>query len=319
LAKKPVKNENKVKCPLCGFKFIPTFFHIDKVNYKFENQNHIINIHFFKSSNNNGKQIRPLQVIRKTWVTSCPSCSYILRFAAEMGKKELIETYKYPIEGNLKRVLHKSEFKERDQAYRYNFYTIDKPFRDSLNYSKELNEETQNKIESSLEELNLSIWGNIYKAWKLENQMDSFKFLIRFFSNFEKLNENFANETNEQEITPKIDALNLPESLKKLLLKAYALRNKTINDNYELTENDEIMIQGVFIKLVLELVLQRLKPLKLNNVNLQSNYDGFDENYFYLELTDFLHKYLQNILGIKNFEEEFFNPLLKSLKIPINT
>jgi len=319
LAKKPVKNGKKVKCPLCGLKFIPTFFHIDKVNYEFENHNHVINIHFFKGSNNNAEQIRPLQVIRKTWVTSCPSCNYILRFAAEMGKKETIENYKYPIEGNLKRILHKSEFKERDHAYKYNFYTIDKPFRDSLNYSKELNEEIQNKIKSSLEKLDLSIWGDTYKAWKLEDQMDSFKFLIRLFSNFEKLYENFANETNDQEIIPKIDALNLPESLKKSLIKVYALRNKSINDNYELTENDEILIQEVFIKLMLELVLQNLKPLKLNNVNSQGNYDGIDENYFYSELTEFLHKYLHSILGIKDFEEEFFNPMLQSLNIPIDT
>lgn len=300
---------------MCNLKFVPNFFHLEKIKYELDFPSNGTKLHLSKHTNSD---LKPSNVIRRSWITSCPKCSYIIRFAAEIGKKELAQPTKYSIEENLRRMFHKNEFKEQDQTYIYNFYTLEKPFKDIVYYSKELEEITQNKIKNSLDDLNLPVWGDLYKSWKKEEQIDSFKFLIRFFSNFEKFTDKFIEEPNEQDIIHKIHALSLPESIQNLLLKAYAIKSITVNDNYDLTEDDEMLIQGAFIQLVLELILQKLKPLKLNDIKSQGNYNGVDKDFYYSELKKFVHKYFKDLLGILNFDEDFFNPLLKSLKLPVN-
>jgi len=122
---------------------------------------------------------------------------------------------------------------------------------------------------------------------------------------------------DETEIIHKIDALELPEPLKNLVLKTYALKTISVNDNYELTTSDDALIQDLFVKLLLFLVLQRLEPIKLNKINTKGKYSVIDQKYYFLKLKEFLFDYLFELLGLGNFEEVFFNPILESLKIPL--
>ena len=309
MAKKAPKSKGTIKCPMCDLQFLPQFYHLEKIKYELEIPNGRKLFNIFKKSHNS--KLKPSNIIRRAWITSCPECGFIIRFAAEIGKKELLETPKSK--------LHRKEFKEQEKTYQYIFYTLDKPFKESRHYSEELNEEIQKKIIYSLENIDLRVWGNLYKTWKKKERIDSFKFLIRYLSIFEKYYEQVSDESGEHEILQKLEALHLPEPLKNLVLKVFALRNISINNNYDLNENDEVLILESYIKLLHFLVLQNLVPLKLNKINLQGNYDLLDQKYYFLKLKEFLHNYLFDLLGIKKFEEVFFNPLLESLKIPIDT
>lgn len=61
--------------------------------------------------------LRPFTLIRRFWVTYCTQCGYILKFAAEIGKKELVDEPTY--RGN------SGEFGEFGKTYKLNFYSIE--------------------------------------------------------------------------------------------------------------------------------------------------------------------------------------------------
>ncbi|MFW9867027.1 MAG: hypothetical protein ACFFEN_13105 [Candidatus Thorarchaeota archaeon] len=265
----------------------------------------------FHLSKETNSTLKPPKIIRRSWITSCPDCGYVIRFAAEIGEKELLETSKS--------ILHRKEFIEQGQTYSYNFHTIEKPFKDSAYYNEEINEKTQKAILKALKDLDLGLWGNLFNSWKIKEKIDSFKFLIRFCSYFEKFCETQIETSDEPEIIHKIDVLNLPEPLKNRVLKVYALKTLSVHDNYELTSADEVLIQELFVKLLLFLVIQRLEPLKLNKINTKGKYNVIDQSYYFLKLKEFLHNHFFELLGLKNFEEVFFNPILESLKIPEDT
>jgi hypothetical protein len=78
----------KIKCPLCGVEFIPRFFHLEKLKYEVTAPVHIVDRFKFKATNGG---FHPPNIVSRSWVTTCPKCQYIIKFAAEMGKKEFLD------------------------------------------------------------------------------------------------------------------------------------------------------------------------------------------------------------------------------------
>ena len=77
--------KKKIKCPLCSVEFIPRFFHLEKLKYEVSAPVHIVNKFKYKKVNGG---FQPQNIVSRSWVTTCPECKYIIKFAAELGKKE---------------------------------------------------------------------------------------------------------------------------------------------------------------------------------------------------------------------------------------
>ncbi|MFW9783462.1 MAG: hypothetical protein ACFFFB_14360, partial [Candidatus Heimdallarchaeota archaeon] len=173
-----IAEKNKIMCPMCGKKYVPKFFHREKMNYELEAPIYRFKIPKFKKSNNH---VRPINIIRRSWVTYCPKCKYIIKFAAEVGKKELLADFSS--------FFHFREFKENGNIYEYSFHNYEQPYNDALFYNKKLLKFLKNSIYNALEDIKLAHWGKLYKMWKKEKSIDSFKFLIRFYSYVLKSNQ----------------------------------------------------------------------------------------------------------------------------------
>jgi len=116
MSQKVKPKRDKVKCPNYNHNFIPEAFHIEKITMDTSGGVHII------SDKNviNKLDIKPSSLLRKAWITNCPQCNFILRFSAELAKKELNE-----IEGR-----KISSYDEFGTKYTYNLYPFSKPYMD---------------------------------------------------------------------------------------------------------------------------------------------------------------------------------------------
>jgi hypothetical protein len=275
-------SKKKLKCPLCNKKFIPESFHHEKNHFdlieskgeltEFQNEKH-------------QTIIRPFSSIKGSWVTHCPECGFIFKFAAEVGKKEIVE--------ETSRIKKLSAFKEFGQHYKYTFTPQNKPYMDYLDYFIEKVDNIKNNIKNALDEVNFFHWGDPYREWKNDKNVDSFKFLVRFFT--------------------------LPKDLELLMQSIRSIRNKIVHEAYEITEEENNTIEQSFVMFVSYLVVKQLKPLELDKIEIKSEYAFIDINKVNYEIQNFLELYLYSTLRIKEFKKTFLTPLLQDLGIPLQT
>jgi len=299
------KSASKIKCPVCNHKFIPAYYHLEKIDYVIENNHHSFKIMKQKSSKG---YLKPKYVVRKSWITTCPKCFYILRFAAELGKKRFLN-------GDSSR-FHLKEFKENDKWFKYEFESIKQPINELATLNKKYLDIVQIKILDALEGLNLFKWGKLYKKWVSDFSIDSFKFLIRFCYNF----DNYYNKLNElnstQGLEDKIETLNLSDELKETMVKIEKFRSDSLNNNYELSKRDEDIIRKAFLKLMFELIYNRLKDLELDQLGLIKVYDEYDKDILIKNVEKYIENYIEGNLGLGIELENFIRTLFRKLSLP---
>ncbi|MFX1574232.1 MAG: hypothetical protein ACFFB0_15930 [Promethearchaeota archaeon] len=297
----------KIKCPLCSVEFIPRFFHLEKLNFEVTAPVHIVNRFKFKSSNGG---FQPPNIVSRSWVTTCPECKYIIKFAAEMGKKEFIDQ-------DSRSLLHFKEFKENGKHYEYKFHNLDKPYKEAHYYNKDLINQLKKRIVKALDELVLSDWGFLYKMWKTDSEMDSFKFLIRFLSHIEKYIASMKITVGLDSMVTKIGALYIPYEIKENIISLLKIREKAVDQYYELTKKDEYLLQKTYIDLTMELIFQQMASLHLNKANIEEDPLALDKEFYYLELKEMLQDYITNTLYIREESSHFVITMLNRLKITL--
>ncbi|MHA2127318.1 MAG: hypothetical protein ACXABO_18955 [Promethearchaeota archaeon] len=297
----------KIKCPLCSVEFIPRFFHLEKEKYEVTAPVHIVNRFKFKSSNGG---FQPPNIVSRSWVTACPECRYIIKFAAEMGKKEFLAQ-------DSRSFLNLREFKENGKHYEYKFYKLDKPYKEAHYYNKDLIGQLKEKILKVLDGTILSDWGFLYKTWRIDSQIDSFKFLIRFLSYIEKYVMSLKISIDLDTIIAKVGALYIPYEIKENLISLIRIRQKTIEEYYELTRKDEELLQKTYNDLTMEILFQEMASLHLNKINIPEDPLAFDREFYYLELKALLQNYLKNTLYIREYPSFLIITMLNRLKITL--
>jgi hypothetical protein len=301
-----VPTNKMIKCPICNYEFIPESFHHEKIHFdlveskgelmKFQNEKHQV-------------VIKPYSSLKGSWVTYCPECGFMLKFAAEVGKKEVVE------EASLIKKL--STFKEFGQQYKYTYTPQNKPYMDYLDYFIEKVDSLKKAIKDALDEVNFFHWGDPYREWKTDKKVDSFKFLVRFFTNLEDYTKTHVEEYINKDMEDKIKELELSEDLENFLQSIRQLRNKIVHEAYEITEEEDKTIEKAFISFMSHLVVKQLKPLNLDNIEIEPEYNFIDINKINYEIQNFLRLYLYSTLRIKDFNEMFLTPLLEDLGITV--
>ena len=298
------QKREKVKCPVCGFKFIPESFHFEKTSYdQVESKGELIEFP-------NGKhqlELKPFTSIRGSFVTYCPQCKYLIKFAAEIGRKEVVE------DPSLIKKL--GAIKEFGNVYKYNYDPSEKPYMDYSDYFLEKADNIKKSIKNALDEVNLVQWGTSYNQWKENKSIDSFKFLIHFFSTLIDYLDSQVDDSDNKTVIQKIEEINLSKNLEILIKKVRELRNKISHRVYELSEEEEELVENSFTQFMKYLILKQLTPLNLNKINIEQDYNFIDINKINYEILRFLHLFLGNLLHIKNFYHDFLTPLFKDLKI----
>lgn len=299
------QNKKRIKCPLCNQEFIPESFHHEKIHFdtveskgelmKFQNEKHQV-------------VVKPYSTIRDAWVTHCPKCGFIIKFAEEVGKKEQLDDPSL-----IKKLIG---FKEFGNTYQYNYVPQDKPYMDFLDYFIEKVDNARSRIQSALAEIDFIHWGSPYQEWKHDRNVDAFKFLVKFYTNLEDYCKTRIEDPNNKDMDQKITELNLPEDLNNNMQDIRILRNKIVHEAYEIAEEEEVKIEDTYIQFMYWLVSTYLKPLYLDKIEIESEYSFLDINKINYEIREFLHLYLGSTLRIKNFDDKFLTPLLNELGIP---
>lgn len=299
------KSASRIKCPVCNHKFIPAYYHLEKIDYVLENNHHNFKIMKHKTSNGD---LKPKNVVRKSWITNCPKCFYVLRFAAELGKKRFLN-------GDSS-IFHLKEFKENNKWFKYEYESIKQPVDELATHNKKYLKIIENNIVEALEGLNLFKWGILYKKWMNDFSIDSFKFLIRFCHNFDNYCEELYEWASTQGIEYKIETLNLSDELKETMVKIEKLRLDSMNKNYELNKKDEEVIRKAFLKLMFELIYNRLKDLELDQLCLLEFYDDYDKEILTSKVKRYIEKYIEGNLGLGIELENFMGALFRKLSLP---
>ncbi|MFX1568671.1 MAG: hypothetical protein ACFFCV_09915 [Promethearchaeota archaeon] len=298
------KKREKIKCPVCGFEFIPESFHYEKTHFDdFETKGELIEFP-------NGKhqlELKPFTSFRGSYVTYCPECRYLIKFAVEIGKKELIED-----PSRIKKLVAMREF---GKAYKYQFDLFEKPFMDYSDYFIEKVDKIKMSIKETLDKVNFAHWGTSYNQWKENKSIDSFKFLIHFYTTLVEYLDSQVEDQNNKTVVQKIEELNLPQNLEILTKNVGELRNKISHESYELNEEEEQLVESTFTQFMRYLIIKQLTPLKLDKIKIEPEYDFIDINKVNYEIQDFLSVYLGKLLHIKEFETMFLIPLLEELGV----
>ena len=124
-----------------------------------------------------------------------------------------------------------------------------------------------------------------------------------------------VDDVDNKTVIQKIEEINLSKNLEILIKKVRELRNKIAHEVYELSEEEEELVENSFTQFMRYLILKQLTPLNLNNINIEQDYNFIDINKINYEILRFLHLYLGNLLHFKNFYLEFLIPLFKDLKM----
>jgi hypothetical protein len=243
-----MKEKRLIKCPVCDNKFIPrTFYPEDAI---FSNPEAKKLSSGFNGYMNMGG-IKPPEVILGAWVTYCPSCNYIMKFVKEVVRKEKVQAHK----------LKTMEIKEKYNNYYYGF-----EFGDYSQYLKEVTSKVSEEIEENLKEIKMENWENLYTI------KDNFKFLVRFFTTL----ENYCNETlgmkNVSDMPNRIRDLNLPKNVELSLLQLNNIKNAIVQGDYDLSREEEEMINGILVRFVFYLINSHIKPL-VNEKQLKKGYE----------------------------------------------
>ena len=85
-------------------------------------------------------------------------------------------------------------------------------------------------------------WSDSYNKWKESKSIDSFKFLIHFFSTLVDYLGSQVDESNIKTVIQKIEELNLSKNLEILIKNVGELRNKIAHEVYELSEEDQVQL-----------------------------------------------------------------------------
>ncbi len=294
----------KVKCPVCGFQFIPESFHYEKIHFdQIESKGEPIEFR-------NGKyqlELMPFTSFRGSYVTYCPQCRYLIKFAEEIGRKEIIE------DPSLIKKL--GAIKEFGKTYKYQFEIKNKPYMDYSDYFIEKADSIKISIKNALDEVNFDHWGISYNKWKEDKSIDSFKFLIHFYTTLMDYLDSQVEDSNNKTVVQKIEALNLPKNLDILTKNVEELRNKIAHEVYELSVEEERLIESTFIQFMRYLIIKQLDPLKLDSIKIEPDHDFIEINKIKYELQKFLDLYLGKVLHIKDFHTEFLIPLLEELGV----
>jgi hypothetical protein len=122
-------------------------------------------------------------------------------------------------------------------------------------------------------------------------------------------------ESDTKTVIQKIEELNLSKNLEILIKKAGEIRNKIALETYELSEEEEELVENAFTHFMHYLILKQLTPLNLNNITIEQEYNFIDISKVNYEILRFIHEYIGNLLHMKNFYHEFLIPLFEALKI----
>ncbi len=301
------QKRDKVNCPVCSFKFIPESFHYEKTHFdQIEGKGELIEFP-------NGKhqlELKPFTLFRGSYVTYCPECGYLIKFAAEIGRKEIIE------DPSLIKKLGAS--KEFGKTYKYNFDSNEKPFMDYSDYFIEKVDNIKLNIKKALDEVNFEHWGSSYNKWKEDKSIDSFKFLIHFYTTLIDYLDSQVENHNNKSVAQKIEALHLPQNLEILTKNIDNLRNKIAHEAYELTEEEEQLVESTFTQFMRYLIIKQLIPLNLDKIKIEPEYNFIDINKIRYDIQEFLNLYLGKLWHIKEFYKVFLVPILEDLGVKIS-
>ncbi|MFX1327500.1 MAG: hypothetical protein ACFE91_05075 [Promethearchaeota archaeon] len=266
-----MKQKEKLKCPLCNTKFIPRTFYPEEATFSTSEGKILSGFDGYISS----RGVKPSEVILGSWITYCPNCNYVMKFVKEIVKKEKIQSPN----------IASKEIKEK-----YNNYYFGFPFEDYAQYLTSVAEKVKKNIETSLKNLDLSVWESMYDI------EDTFKLLVRFYANL----ENYCNLENptdkEADLPSKIKLLNFSGSLEKSLIELNEIRNQTIQGKYELSDNDKDEINKVVVNFILSLIERHIKP-QIDGKKLKNKYYYIDLKDLYSEIKVFLIGYFNGFFN----------------------
>ncbi len=264
-----MKQKEKLKCPVCTKKFIPRTFYPEEAMFSTSDGKKLSGFNGYINSSG----VKPVEVILSSWITYCPYCNYMLKFVKEIVKKERIQSQSVLI---------------KDITKKYNNYYFGFPFEDYSQYLSSVTVEIKSKIETSLIDLDLTTFENIYEI------KDTFKLLIKFYANLEKYSNSQLPEETDRNLAQKIKLLKLPKDLEQILLELNEIRNKSINSDYELSEEDKTKVKGAINGFIFSLIEKHLKPI-IDGKKLKTKYQ-------YLDIRDLIAEikiYLKNYFSIK--------------------
>jgi len=296
----------EVTCPICIQNFIPEAFHIEKVIMDTSQTSRGVQVISDKEVVNK-LAIKPSNHIRKVWITNCPHCNYVLRFIAEVAKKELKE-----LEGR-----KISAFDEFGTKYFYNLFNYPKPYMDYADYMNEAIDQIKKKVQGAITEINIDEWGNLCRGFLTDKKIDSFKFLVRFYANLENYCNSKLTDYKEKDMYQKIKESKFPPELENKLDEMRKLRNKVVHESHELTQDDIELIKETFISFLLYIVTMRLTKLDLKSHIENIERDFIDKKGLLWVYKRYPHVDLGEKLKFQGYYEKFLTPLLADLGIPL--
>jgi hypothetical protein len=153
--------------------------------------------------------------------------------------------------------------------------------------------------------------------WKIDSQIDSFKFLIRFLAYIENFIASLNIKVEPDTIIAKIGALYVPYELKENIISLVRIREKTVSQYYDLNKKDEALLQNTYIELTMELIFQEMVALHLNKASIKEDPRALDKEFYYLELKEQLQHIIKNTLYISEDTSLFVVTMLNRLKITL--
>jgi hypothetical protein len=231
-----MKSKEKLKCPVCNLKFIPRTFYPEEAIFSAPDGKKLSGFDGYISSSG----VKPPEVVLGSWVTYCPHCNYILKFAKELVKKEKIQI---------------TNVASKDVKEKYNSYYFGFPFEDYSQYLKKITSEISNKIEVSLSGLDISVWESMYEI------EDTFKLLVRFIANLENFCDARLNTSNNKDMPAKIKEMKFTTIVEEKLLDLNKIRNETVRGDYELSPGDEKNINAAIVNFILYLIKEQIDSL----------------------------------------------------------
>jgi hypothetical protein len=265
-----MKSKEKLKCPLCDTKFFPRTFYPEEATFTSEGKL-LSGFNGYISSSG----VKPPEVILSSWITYCPNCNYVMRFAKELVKKEKIQ-----FQG-----LVSKDIKEK-----YNNYYFGFPFEDYAQYLSGVSEKVKTSIKKSLKGIDLNIWESMYEI------EDTFKLLVRFYANLEKYCDAQLPNNVDEDLPSKIKLLKLLPDLESQLIELNELRKQTIQGNYELTSLDKENVYNAVVNFTLSLIEKHVKPV-IDGNKLKSKYTYVDMKDLNAEIKVFLNTYLNGLFN----------------------
>jgi thiol-disulfide isomerase/thioredoxin len=262
--------KEKLKCPLCNIKFIPRTFYPEEATFSSDGKL-LSGFNGYISSSG----VKPAEVILSSWITYCPNCNYVMRFAKEVVKKEKIQ-----VQG-----LGTKDIKEK-----YNNYYFGFAFEDYSQYLSGVSEKVKASIKKSLNGIDLKIWESMYEI------EDTFKLLVRFYANLEKYCDAQLPIKGDEDLPTKIKLLKLSPDLEKLLVELNGIRKQTIQGNYELSSGDKERVNIAVVNFTLSLIETHIKPI-IDTKKLKTKFNYVDIKDLNSEIKLFLNNFLNGLFN----------------------